>query len=57
MTDGNSRVVTINLTTGATVGDVTTKAGDPNRAVLVACVDDAVVRYLVDGTAPGNLRC
>jgi hypothetical protein len=32
VTDGNSRVVTINLTTGATVGDVKTKAGDPNRA-------------------------
>jgi hypothetical protein len=21
------------------------------------CVDDAVVRYLVDGISPGNLRC
>ena len=21
------------------------------------CVDDAVTRYLVDGVAPGNLRC
>jgi hypothetical protein len=32
VTDGFSRVVTINLTSGATVGDVVTKAGDPNRA-------------------------
>jgi hypothetical protein len=32
VTDGGSRVVTINLTSGATVGDVVTKAGDPNRA-------------------------
>src|ERR1700736_578732 len=32
VTDGNSRVVTIDLRTGNTVGDVTTKAGDPNRA-------------------------
>jgi hypothetical protein len=31
-TDGGSRVVTINLTNGATVGDVVTKANDPNRA-------------------------
>jgi hypothetical protein len=32
VTDGNSRVVTIDLRTGNTVGDVTTKAGDPNRS-------------------------
>ena len=32
VTDGNSRVVTIDLRTGNTVGDVQTKAGDPNRA-------------------------
>src|SRR5215470_15675179 len=32
VTDGNSRVVTIDLRTGNTVGDVTTRAGDPNRA-------------------------
>jgi len=32
VTDGFSRVVTINLASGATVGDVVTKAGDPNRA-------------------------
>jgi hypothetical protein len=32
VTDGFSRVVTIDLTSGATVGDVVTKAGDPNRA-------------------------
>jgi hypothetical protein len=32
VTDGFSRVVTINLTSGATVGDVVTKAADPNRA-------------------------
>ena len=31
-TDGGSRVVTINLTNGATVGDVVTQDGDPNRA-------------------------
>jgi hypothetical protein len=31
-TDGASRVVAINLATGATVGDVVTKSGDPNRA-------------------------
>jgi hypothetical protein len=32
VTDGNSRVVTIDLRNGNTVGDVQTKAGDPNRA-------------------------
>jgi hypothetical protein len=32
VTDGNSRVVTIDLTTGKTVSDIQTKAGDPNRA-------------------------
>ena len=32
VTDGNSRVVTIDLRTGNTVGDVQTKAGDPNRS-------------------------
>ncbi len=32
VTDGNSRVVTIDLRTGNTVGDVRTKAGDPNRS-------------------------
>ena len=31
-TDGGSRVVTINLASGATVGDVVTQANDPNRA-------------------------
>jgi hypothetical protein len=31
-TDGGSRVVTINLTSGATVGDIVTRANDPNRA-------------------------
>jgi hypothetical protein len=31
-TDGGSRVVTIDLTTGNTAGDVVTKANDPNRA-------------------------
>jgi hypothetical protein len=32
VTDGGSRVVTIRLSDGATVGDTVTKAGDPNRA-------------------------
>jgi hypothetical protein len=32
VTDGNSRVVTIDLRNGATIGDVQTKAGDPNRS-------------------------
>src|SRR6516165_2462337 len=32
VTDGNSRVVTIDVRNGATVGDVHTKANDPNRA-------------------------
>ena len=32
VTDGNSRVVTIDLRNGNTVSDVQTKAGDPNRA-------------------------
>jgi hypothetical protein len=32
VTDGNSRVVTIDLRTGNTVGDLQTKVGDPNRA-------------------------
>jgi len=32
VTDGNSRVVTIDLRNGNTVGDVQTKANDPNRA-------------------------
>jgi len=31
-TDGGSRVVTIDLTTGNTVGDTVTRANDPNRA-------------------------
>jgi len=32
VTDGNSRVVTIDLRNGNTVGDVQTRAGDPNRS-------------------------
>jgi len=32
VTDGGSRVVTINVNTGATVADVVTKSGDPTRA-------------------------
>jgi hypothetical protein len=36
VTDGGSRVVTIDVTTDKTVSDVVTKAGDPNRADEIA---------------------
>lgn len=66
-TDGGSRVVTINLANGSTVGDVVTKANDPNRAdelafdpkdrklLVINNADNPPFGTLIDVSATGAL--
>ena len=55
VTDANSRVVTINALTGATVADVATKAGDPTRADELAYdPEDGLLLVINNVQFPGH---
>src|SRR6266852_5725921 len=54
-TDGGSRVVTIDLTIGNTVGDTVTRANDPNRADELAFDPHDRVLLVINNAANGAL--
>src|SRR6266446_4155373 len=54
VTDANSRVVTIDLRTGATVADVVTRPGDPTRADELAYDGDGLLLVVNNVQFPGH---